>query len=210
MATSLVSTGVQFPDNSIQTTAATGGTMQFIASVSTNNTNVSEFSFTNTISSTYKHYRLVFTHYRWSGNGANPGIEFQKSDGTWVTIGYTTYSKTNYFNSAQADSLLERNTNGGYYVGIYLPPGAESTNGWVSGYLDLIGVNDTPPFPSNTFSRAIGHFSGGSEIGRWHQTFSTYPSASDTTGFRIRGYASGGFNSYINNGRVDLYGIKTS
>lgn len=58
MATSLVSTGVQFPDNSIQTTAAGASGLVLVASV-TATTNSSTMAIESGFTSTYANYMLV-------------------------------------------------------------------------------------------------------------------------------------------------------
>ena len=89
MAVSLVSTGVQFPDSTIQTTAATAGAaagwvkiqgQQFSA--------VSTVDFTTGINSTYKSYMFVFTNVSSSTtSNANLNAQFSSNGGsTWTGV----------------------------------------------------------------------------------------------------------------------------
>lgn len=92
MAVTLVSTGVQFPDSSIQTTAATAGTMTLIST--TTSTSGTTVVFTG-LTSSYRSYQLVFSNVSSDYNSvtANVGTylvaQLSNNNGaSYITSGY--------------------------------------------------------------------------------------------------------------------------
>lgn len=201
MATSLISSGVQFPDSSIQTTAATGGTMQFIASIQGVNTLTYDFS--NNISTTYNHYKLVFSNYRCSGSGGGATIQLFSTADSWITSSYGGVNFGNYFNSGSLTDNLASYSSA--LTGMLIPGYNSQT---ISGYIDIIGINYPPSLGSPVNPRYIGFFvtSAISSANFWYNVYGYAPLRNDYTGLRIQSP----FNTDINHGRVDLYGIKTS
>lgn len=87
MAVSLVSTGVQFPDSTIQTTAAGGGTVVFISSTILSSSTAS-VAFTGLSNSVYAYYILQFNGVYMSG-GDILYIHFSSDNGaSYITGGY--------------------------------------------------------------------------------------------------------------------------
>ena len=87
MATSLVSTGVQFPDSTIQTTAAGGGTVVFISSTTISSSTAS-VAFTGLSNSTYSYYILEFSNLYLTSDDTLT-IRLSSDNGsTYLTTGY--------------------------------------------------------------------------------------------------------------------------
>jgi hypothetical protein len=112
MPTSLVSTGVQFPDSSIQTTAASAAPVVLISSTVVSSA-VSSLTFSVSASSVYAYYMLYMKNPVCAG-GSNRSGRFRVSrDGsTFLTntsylMGYDSYESQGYmgfFNSSAGSS----------------------------------------------------------------------------------------------------------
>jgi hypothetical protein len=70
MATSLVSTGVQFPDATIQTTAA-GASPMVLLTTTTASGATSYNLFTSSFSNTYTQYKIIYTIIKTTGSDTN-------------------------------------------------------------------------------------------------------------------------------------------
>lgn len=163
MAVSLVSTGVQFPDSSIQTTAASASSMTLIST--TTSTSGSTVTFTG-MTSAYRSYMISVTNLRISytpvGTGGVRGINMRLSNtngSSYATTGYL-YCDGTTFNisgsgSAQADTNFASNNLTGSNVNaeiIIYNPGVAVSGTWM-----IYGVTtySAPPGYGNSETRKI-------------------------------------------------------
>lgn len=87
MAVSLVSTGVQFPDSSIQTTAASASPMVFISSTIVTSSTAS-VSFTGLSNSTYAYYIIEFSNVFSTSEDVMRAVFSDDNGATYYTSGY--------------------------------------------------------------------------------------------------------------------------
>jgi hypothetical protein len=140
MATSLVSTGVQFPDSSIQTTAAGNTAFVFISTQTVSGT-PSSVDFTTGISSTYDDYVVVFNNVAMSGAAAQLKMLFYKS-GAFESSSY----QVNYIYAASnASDVLNTNVTDSFVI-----TRQSSTTGanLRSGTINLHNLNSTTAYAS--------------------------------------------------------------
>jgi hypothetical protein len=209
MAVSLISTGVQFPDNTIQTTAAGGGSSPWVYISTTTASNASSFGVTSGIDSTYNTY-LVVVDYIY---GAATDVDllfriYYASSLITANYYYTSFGMRNntgsgFFDTGTNLSRVQLNGNGPLYM---QGTRNESIRGTMMFY--------NPATPGTTTPKAFS----------WSLMAPKYlSSANDGTTGWVQGWATNigannlalnGFIFYAgsNNiyGQFHLYGLKTS
>lgn len=153
MAVSLVSTGVQFPDSSIQTTAATAGSMTLISTAtSTSGTTV---SFTG-LTTTYKKYQIVYNGLRNSASAsgatyARLGLRFSTNNGSsYISTSNYSYSVSYFDNTPFSPGINVAPTFGDDRIDLYSQ--ANITSGsFTSGTVTLYNPALNPSFPTVKF-----------------------------------------------------------
>lgn len=109
MPTSLVSTGVQFPDSTIQTTAASASSFTFL-NTTTVAANTQIVDITTPFTSSYKHFLIVGTNIIRTGPTSNSTVNLQiYRGGSLVTSDYA------------FDSIYTYATRGSYGTGGHIP-----------------------------------------------------------------------------------------
>lgn len=82
MAVSLVSTGVQFPDSTIQTTAAGASAVTLISTTTTTSSSTVDIAF----SGSYTHYQVICTNVFSASNNANASPQMAYSTDSFATV----------------------------------------------------------------------------------------------------------------------------
>lgn len=134
MPTSLVSTGVQFPDSTIQTTAASASALVLVNSQSLSG--ASSYTLTTGISSTYDNYFFTINALTSSSAGSYIAARFQKS-GSVQASGYINKGIYAYYSSSL--SVL------GSYSNYIVVISNTYNNAPASVYGYLLNVNSTTP-----------------------------------------------------------------
>ena len=193
MATSLVSTGVQFPDSSIQTTAAGASGLTFISSQTISST-VASMDFTSGISSTYDSYFVVFSNFQIQ-NGGRIALRLRQGS-TFVTSGYATY-----FFSVQNGNVFNANFDTNATFLMSNQSGTPDNAGYSSGYFTLLSANIATARVAavNGYSSTAGNNGSSSTI----QNFSGgLTSTGVITGFQFLSQSGN-----LNGGTATLYGM---
>ena len=196
MAVSLVSTGIQFPDSTIQTTAATAGAAPGMVLISsTNATASSTISALSAFSSTYDNYLII-------GDGLSPAsnaiLQMRVAvAGSVVTSSY----KWTVSNATSMDSDSWWNV---FYTTLL----SSSTNG-CSFAMYLYDVNSTTRYKTMN-SVALGYRSSSStwQGSTIYGVFDNSGSTAALTGIQL-GFFSTGVN-FLAQGNVKIYGFKNS
>lgn len=200
MAVSLVSTGVQFPDSTIQTTAASGSSWVYLSSVTANNSATIDVE--NAFDSTYSTYVIIVSDFAATTSNININVRL-KINGTYATSGYR-YQLTD-----------TQSTNGTTYSG---SGGGGQGQGVIGRY--VYGNSDVAyggqitmfiPAPSNTATYktvygTLAYYDNQPAMINGNFALGTSVTTATLTGVRF--FMSGGFNIY--KGTFRLYGIKAS
>ena len=195
MAVSLVSTGVQFPDSTIQTTAAGGsGALIFLSSVTASNSATVDLE--TTFNSTYDQYLITISGMLPVQNNLEFGARF-KQNGSYVTAGYR-------YHQAQLRTNLATYSANQSTSYSYMLLGANVSNSFVSNLHLIISTPTVADMP-----RIFGHgtiFSASQ--GNMTQVIPVGYQA-DTSG-AIQGVRFIMESGNITSGVFRLYGIKNS
>lgn len=113
MAVSLVSTGVQFPDSTIQTTAAGASAMVKIQTQTFSGS--SGVDFTSGLTSTYKNYMFVLTNLQLGTPNGDFRMNFSSNGGSTYAVGID-YIYTSQNVNTNAWSYTQYNTNSPGYA----------------------------------------------------------------------------------------------
>lgn len=153
MPTSLVSTGVQFPDSTIQTTAASASSFTFLNTTTVTST-TQIVDITTPFTSSYKHFLIVGTNISRSGPTTNTTVNLQiYRGGSLVTGTYAfdsiyTYATRGSYGTGGAIPLLNSmpanadNNYGGFQV--YIWNAFDINNLVVTGQTNSNGNNSSP------------------------------------------------------------------
>jgi hypothetical protein len=228
MPTSLVSTGVQFPDSSIQTTAATAlpspgtsgnvltsnGSAWTSAAAPANTVLLSTVTASNsatvdvetTFNSTYDRYMLVISKLQLSSSSGAPYLTARlKIGGSYQTSGYRWGHMYATNSSSGSASAAGGSSTGTSYLYIS-PPYVPATSGWfLDAQVMIYAPADTDNYKNIYWTGVNGtNFS-------WDVTAFTgggYHTNSTSAMTGIRFLTNSGDN--INTGTFRLYGIKNS
>jgi len=209
MAVSLVSTGVQFPDNTIQTTAAGGSSSPWVYISTTTASNAASIALTSGIDATYNTYMVVIDYLY--GAATDQDLLFKiYYNGSLQNLNYyfSTYGQRNNTGSGFYDngvnvSRTQMNGNGPLYM-------QGSRNDSIRGTLMLYnpassGTTTYKAFEWNLMAPIYISSANAGTLG-WVKGWGQNLSANNLplTGFQF--YASSN-NIY---GQFHLYGLKTS
>lgn len=200
MAVSLVSTGVQFPDSTIQTTAATGGGSWIYLSTVTAS-GASTVSVENTFDATYDQYVIVAPAFTLSGSPTNTELKMHlKIGGSYpASSGYMYVS--NQTNSTTYSGLSSSNNDA-----IYLSTRLGDSSSFPNAVMDLV-IYISKPSTTNRYKTVMW---------KGNQTFGNNPNEMSGTGWYsgstaaltgVRLLFAGGATF---SGSFRLYGIKNS
>lgn len=165
MAVSLVSTGVQFPDSTIQTTAA-GASGLTLISTTTASGSPSQVNITSGFSSTYNDYLIIFENVRLTGVSSSGGL-------MRIYIGGSVKTSSDYaFQQVVAQSA----------VGINRVAGIDSVYSFVD-IFDTVGIGSGQLLLTNT--NATDNLYTGN-----YQFFATNPSASGGNNFSLGSFGN--------------------
>jgi hypothetical protein len=200
MAVSLVSTGVQFPDSTIQTTAATASSPPGLVLVSAVTPTVSS-TIAFTFSSSYDNYFLVLDNIV-SATGS-PSLAVQVAvGGTLQTTGYWTGG-----NFAQVDpGTANYSANRGAWNLTTSPVDSVNANRNMFGIYWFQNVNATGTSVKNMFGQSVVYYSGPTGANFYGSlNGGAYENSSALSGMTL--YWSGGQN-FAARGTAKLYGYK--
>lgn len=198
MAVSLVSTGIQFPDATIQTTAAAGGSGLVLLSSQTVSSETTYVTFSNVFSSTYDNYLVVFNSVGLSTSYAYTNgilqVQLQRS-GSFVTTGYFGSYGTLTGGSTAVSSLD---------IGMTIGDTSKTNNNLSSGTLYCLGLNIIGGGAEARSQKFLGYTTLSSVSGSWNQL--PTPNVA-TTGIRFFVEST---NTNIAAGSFYIYGFKKS
>ena len=124
MAVSLVSTGVQFPDSTIQTTAASASPVTLVQSI--NFSGQSTFSFALDFATYPGGYELIWCNVAGSNNGAASVIEYSTNNGSSYSA-FSSTSTTVKLNASTYTQALNYSGFWGYSYNSYSAGGTGNT-----------------------------------------------------------------------------------
>lgn len=195
MAVSLVSTGIQFPDSTIQTTAASASSMVKIQTQTFSG--ASSVTFSSGITSTYKSYLLIFTNI-YSTTASNASLSFDISaDGgsTWLTNWASGWASLNTTNAPNFYNSWSASRNSAWMADQW----SNSSSSTLSGQLLIAN-----PTGTGSYKQVSGYFVMNSGSGEPSPSFATANNknavSSVINAFRV--YGSGTIT-----GTLSLYGI---
>lgn len=158
MAVSLVSTGVQFPDSTIQTTAASASPMVLLTTTTASGA-TSYNLFTSSFSNTYTQYKILYTIIKTTGSDINYNRFRLILDGSQVTTGNVYGGVNTTFNGLNTATFTYASSGSGTADIPYANNAGDSTNDYVTqfGEYDII-------FARSNSQRICG----------WHKYWGTY------------------------------------
>lgn len=195
MAVSLVSTGVQFPDSSIQTTAAGSSAMVRIQSQTFSG--ASTVDFTTGINSSYKNYVFYFDQVFCSTTSNATFLMYFSNDGGSTYTGVSTFSTT-------YASLNINNGTWSYYANSSALSAARLLDQWSSSSNDGLVGTVLLANPSNTSIQKtiMGNFSARNPTGEYCPWVAAAKWASSTAVNAVRFTGAGTIT-----GTIVLYGL---
>ena len=153
MPTSLVSTGVQFPDSTIQTTAASASTVTLVSTAtSTSGTTV---SFTG-LSTTYKKYQVVYNGVRCNASAsfatsARLGLRFSTDNGSsYLSAARYSYAVSYFDNKPTSPGINVASTFGDDRIDLYSQSNITSGS-FTSGSVTIYNPALNPSYPTVKF-----------------------------------------------------------
>lgn len=198
MAVSLISSGVQFPDSTIQTTAATASAAPGLILISTTTSagGASTFDITTGFSSTYDDYLIIGENITL-GNRVNAAAYMQIYAGGTLQTGFN-YNRVNLYGIGSPGVIRGVNTSVPTFVDFY-----DTSMG--SCQITLTNVNSTS---SRTQGLAIFGTNDNSTVSGINVSVISfnYNTASVLTGIRL--FWDSGFATFPAGAVLKLYGIK--
>lgn len=199
MAVSLVSTGVQFPDSSIQTTAASASSWVYLSTTTASNSSTVDVE--NAFDSTYSTYVIIISDMYPNTTNTNLQVRF-KLAGAYVDVNYkymgtdnttnTPSSYSGYGATSQGQGVLTR-----YQYGA-------SASRVMSSTMFISNPSNTS---SNKYVYGFGTYNQNNDA-HISQTYSVQNSGSTSALTGVRFFMSSG--ATITAGTFRLYGIKAS